>query len=55
MSQEKLKKALAEDILFGKLSDNGGEVFITAADKDIKLEITKRKRQEKKELSKAKS
>jgi ATP-dependent Clp protease ATP-binding subunit ClpA len=53
--QEKLKKALAEDILFGKLADNGGEVFVTAVDKDIKLEITKRKRQEKKELSKAKS
>ena len=53
--QEKLKKALAEDILFGKLADNGGEVFVTAVDKDIKLEITKRKRQERKELSKAKS
>ena len=53
--QEKLKKALAEDILFGKLADNGGEVFVTAVDKDIKLEITKRKRQERKELSNAKS
>ena len=53
--QEKLKKALAEDILFGKLADNGGDVFVTAVDKDIKLEITKRKRQERKELSKAKS
>lgn len=53
--QEKLKKALAEDILFGKLADNGGEVFVTAVDKDIKLEITKRQRQERKELSKAKS
>ena len=53
--QEKLKKALAEDILFGRLADNGGDVFVTAVDKDIKLEITKRKRQEGKELSKAKS
>ena len=53
--QEKLKKALAEDILFGKLADNGGDVFVTAVDKDIKLEITKRKRQERKELSNAKS
>ena len=49
--QEKLKKALAEDILFGRLADNGGDVFVTAVDKDIKLEITKRKRQEGKELS----
>jgi len=53
--QEKLKKALAEDILFGKLAENGGDVFVTADNKDIKLEITKRKRQERKELSKAKS
>jgi len=53
--QEKLKKALAEDILFGKLAENGGDVFVTADNKDIKLEITKRKRQERKELSKARS
>ena len=53
--QEKLKKALAEDILFGRLADNGGDVFVAAVDKDIKLEITKRKRQEGKELSRART
>ena len=36
--QEKLKKALAEDILFGQLAD-GGDVFVTAADSiEIRVE-----------------
>ena len=36
--QEKLKKALAEDILFGRLAD-GGDVFVTAADSiEIRVE-----------------
>ena len=47
--QEKLKKTLAEDILFGELADNGGDVTISAEDGDIKLEIKGRKKQEKKE------
>ena len=53
--QEKLKKALAEDILFGDLADNGGEVFVTVKDGKIELEIKGRKTQLKKELSKEKS
>jgi ATP-dependent Clp protease ATP-binding subunit ClpA len=53
--QEKLKKALAEDILFGELADNGGEVFVTVKDGKIELEIKGRKSQFKKELSKEKS
>ena len=53
--QEKLKKALAEDILFGELADNGGEVFVTIKDGKIELEIKGRKNQFKKELSKEKS
>jgi ATP-dependent Clp protease ATP-binding subunit ClpA len=53
--QEKLKKALAEDILFGELADNGGEVFVTVKDGKIELEIKGRKNQFKKELSKEKS
>lgn len=36
--QEKLKKSLAEDILFGELSDGGGDVYISAGD-DIEIEI----------------
>ena len=47
--QEKLKKTLAEYILFGELAENGGDVTISAKDDDIKLEIKGRKKQEKKE------
>jgi ATP-dependent Clp protease ATP-binding subunit ClpA len=53
--QEKLKKALAEDILFGDLADNGGEVFVTVQDGKMELEIKGRKSQLKKELSKEKN
>ncbi len=49
--QEKLKKELAEDILFGKLADNGGDVFVSTEDGEISLEIKGRKSKEKKELS----
>ncbi|NKB31752.1 MAG: ATP-dependent Clp protease ATP-binding subunit ClpA [Pseudomonadales bacterium] len=52
--QEKLKKALAEDILFGELADNGGDVYISAED-DITLDIKSRTKPERKELSQAKS
>ncbi|MCK9468933.1 MAG: ATP-dependent Clp protease ATP-binding subunit ClpA [Porticoccaceae bacterium] len=37
--QEKLKKPLAEEILFGKLSTAGGTVHVTAVDDEIKLDI----------------
>ncbi len=53
--QEKLKKALAEDILFGELANNGGEVQVSCENDDIKLQVKGRKRQEKKELIPAKS
>ena len=48
--QEKLKKALAEDILFGELSEEGGDVYITAGD-DIEIEIKGKKKQSDRELS----
>ena len=51
--QEKLKKALAEDILFGSLAVNGGDVFVTVENDDLKLQITGRKKQQSKELSSA--
>ncbi|MEC8455168.1 MAG: AAA family ATPase, partial [Pseudomonadota bacterium] len=42
--QEKLKKALAEDILFGRLAD-GGDVFVTAADSiEIRVEANAKKK-----------
>ena len=48
--QEKLKKALAEDILFGELSD-GGDVFVSEESGDIALEIKSRAKAHRKELS----
>ncbi|MEC8409100.1 MAG: AAA family ATPase, partial [Pseudomonadota bacterium] len=42
--QEKLKKALAEDILFGRLAD-GGDVIVTAADSiEIRVEANAKKK-----------
>ena len=53
--QEKLKKELAEDILFGKLSANGGEVQVSCKADELALTISERKPQEKKELTPAKN
>ncbi len=47
--QEKLKKALAEDILFGELT-GGGDVYVTA-DKDIEIEIKGCKQKSEKALT----
>ena len=47
--QEKLKKPLAEDILFGKLSHAGGEVFVTESGGNIKFRAES-KANEKQEL-----
>ena len=49
--QEKLKRSLAEYILFGELALNGGEVFVSVEKDDLKLQITGRKQSERKELS----
>ena len=40
--QEKIKRRLAEDILFGDLSDGGGVVHITEEDGDLALEVEPR-------------
>ena len=37
--QNRIKKDLAEDILFGKLSSRGGVVYVTVEDGDLKLDI----------------
>ena len=37
--QNRIKKELAEDILFGKLSRNGGVVHVSVADDELVLEI----------------
>ena len=38
--QNRIKKELAEDILFGKLSEGGGVVHVTVRDGDLVLDIT---------------
>ena len=53
--QERLKKALAEDILFGKLAEHGGDVYISVSENDITLNIESKKGVQKKEVSSAKS
>ncbi|CAN0518560.1 unnamed protein product, partial [Scytosiphon promiscuus] len=53
--QEKLKKELAEDILFGKLASNGGDVHVSCKNDELVLTINERKPQEKKELTRAKN
>ncbi len=53
--QEKLKKALAEDILFGELSDGGGDVNVTVENDDIKLNIQGKKKQQQEELDSART
>ena len=40
--QNRIKKELAEDILFGRLSDGGGTVHVTVRDGDLYLEIEER-------------
>jgi ATP-dependent Clp protease ATP-binding subunit ClpA len=53
--QEKLKRALAEDILFGDLAVDGGEVNVTVRNDDIAIDIKNKKGQSKKELSDSKT
>lgn len=50
--QDKLKKALAEEILFGELTE-GGEVLVSIENNEVKLSISGRKRAEGRELSKS--
>ena len=40
--QEKIKRRLAEDILFGDLADGGGIVHITEEDGELDVEIEPR-------------
>ncbi|MDX1489959.1 MAG: ATP-dependent Clp protease ATP-binding subunit ClpA [Pseudohongiellaceae bacterium] len=50
--QDKLKKALAEEILFGELTE-GGEVTVSIENDEVKLAITSRKNARETELSKS--
>ena len=37
--QEKIKKPLAEEVLFGSLSQRGGTVFVTVKDDALSIEV----------------
>jgi len=50
--QDKLKKALAEEILFGELTD-GGEVQVSIVNDEVKLTISGRRSSENREFSKS--
>ena len=52
--QDKLKKALAEEILFGGLTE-GGEVLVSIENDEVKLKISGRKNAEGRELSRSES
>ena len=49
--QEKLKKPLAEDILFGKLSNSGGDAYLTEKDGKISFRIEAGKKDSKEALT----
>lgn len=49
--QEKIKKPLAEEILFGELANGGGEVFVSVKDGEISLASRSRESEREKELS----
>jgi len=51
--QEKLKRPLAEKILFGELAVGGGDVFVTIEAGEIKITSTARKSQKEKELTRS--
>ncbi|MGI9251055.1 MAG: ATP-dependent Clp protease ATP-binding subunit ClpA [Pseudohongiellaceae bacterium] len=53
--QEKLKKALAEDILFGNLASGGGDVDVSVEDDDIVLQIRPRNQEQQSKTDKAAS
>ena len=38
--QDKIKRALADELLFGKLSHGGGNVCVSASDDELKFDIT---------------
>ncbi|MEX2130951.1 MAG: ATP-dependent Clp protease ATP-binding subunit ClpA, partial [Pseudohongiellaceae bacterium] len=49
--QEKIKKPLAEEILFGELANGGGDVYVAVKDGQITLASRSRQTEQEKELS----
>ena len=50
--QDKIKKPLAEELIFGKLSKNGGSVIVTVEDNELKIDLKSSPRKEEKKKEK---
>ena len=50
--QDKIKKPLAEELIFGKLSKNGGSVIVTVEDDELKIDLESSPRKEEKKKEK---
>ena len=45
--QEKLKKPLAEEVLFGSLAENGGDIHVSVKDGEIHISCKSREKRQK--------
>ena len=50
--QDKIKKQLAEELIFGELSKNGGSVIVTVDDDELKIDLKSSPRKEEKKKEK---
>ena len=50
--QDKIKKPLAEELIFGELSKNGGSVIVTVEDDELKIDLKSSPRKEEKKKEK---
>jgi len=50
--QDKIKKPLAEELIFGELSKNGGSVIVTVEDDELKIDLKSSLRKEEKKKEK---
>ena len=52
INQDKIKKPLAEELIFGELSKNGGSVMVTVEDDELKIDLKSSPRKEDKKKEK---
>ena len=50
--QDKIKKPLAEELIFGELSKNGGNVMVSVEDDELKIDLKSSPRKEEKKKEK---
>ena len=50
--QDKIKKPLAEELIFGELSKNGGSVMVSVEDDELKIDLKSSPRKEEKKKEK---